>query len=85
VITGARFDHLHTVCGAKLKGSGIKAAHAALYGKLATIACTAGPTPNVTATMSGKLNVAEIRGTVLLVITDGPQVCTIKTTVQPPS
>jgi hypothetical protein len=51
----------------------------------AAIACAAGPTPNETAAMSGQLNVAEIRGTVLLVITDGPQVCPVKTTVQPPS
>ncbi|MGH6838340.1 MAG: lipase [Methylocella sp.] len=37
LITGARFDHLDPVFGAKLKGSGIKAAQAMLYGKLSTL------------------------------------------------
>ncbi len=36
-ITGARFDHLDPVFGAKLKHSGIKVAHAALYGKLSAL------------------------------------------------
>jgi len=36
-ITGARFDHLDPVFGAKLKGSGIEAAQAALYRKLSAL------------------------------------------------
>ncbi|MGI8568809.1 MAG: lipase [Methylocella sp.] len=36
-ITGARFDHLDPVFGAKLKGSGIETAQATLYGKLSAL------------------------------------------------
>lgn len=36
-ITGARFDHFDPVIGAKLKGAGMEAAQAVLYGKLCAL------------------------------------------------
>lgn len=49
-----------------------------------TLACPAGPTPNETATLTGQLTVAEIKGGVQLQITAAADSCVVKTTVLPP-